>query len=61
VTPDAFIGPISSIFGLRHFTMLYVFNAWNNLYYSRAAGSSNLCLLQTLIIHKCEFPKSFLR
>jgi hypothetical protein len=31
--PDAFIGPISSIFRL----------------------------LQTLIIHKCEFPKSFLR
>ena len=47
-----FIGPISSIFDYAtFFTMLYVFNAWNNPSLFQTGWFVELLLTQTLIIH----------
>ena len=47
-----FIGPISSIFDyVTYFTMLYVFNAWNNPALFQTGWFVESLLTQTLIIH----------
>src|SRR5207344_1954734 len=47
-----FIGPISSIFDyVTYFTMLYVFNAWNNPAPFQTCWFVESLLTQTLIIH----------
>ena len=47
-----FIGPISSIFDyVTYFTMLYVFNAWNNPALFQTGWFVESMLTQTLIIH----------
>ena len=47
-----FIGPISSIFDyVTYFTMLYVFNAWNNPALFQTGWFVEFLLTQTLIIH----------
>jgi Mg2+-importing ATPase len=47
-----FIGPISSIFDyVTYFTMLYVFNAWNNAALFQTGWFVESLLTQTLIIH----------
>jgi Mg2+-importing ATPase len=47
-----FIGPISSIFDyITYFTMLYVFNAWNNPALFQSGWFVESLLTQTLIIH----------
>ena len=47
-----FVGPISSIFDyVTFFTMLYVFNAWNNPALFQTGWFVESLLTQTLIIH----------
>ena len=47
-----FVGPISSIFDyVTYFTMLYVFNAWNNPALFQTGWFVESLLTQTLIIH----------
>ena len=47
-----FIGPISSIFDyVTYFTMLYVFNAWNNPALFQTGWFVESLLTETLIIH----------
>jgi P-type Mg2+ transporter len=47
-----FIGPISSVFDyVTYFTMLYVFNAWNNAALFQTGWFVESLLTQTLIIH----------